>query len=485
MNDKPVIVWFRQDLRLADNPALAAAVATKAPIIPLYILDDVSPGTWRRASASRWWLHGSLERLAESIAARGNTLVLRRGATPDVLAEIVKATGATAVYCSRAYEPWARKLELDVRDRLSPQGIELKRYVGTLLHEPDRLVTQQGKPFKVYSPFWRAMSHSLDVGKPLPAPAKLAALAKQPASDRLASWTLLPTKPDWAGGFRDAWQPGEEGARARLESFLTRAVAAYGEDRNRPDREGTSRLSPHLHMGEISPRQCWLAACLHAGTNPKAASGAEVFMKELAWREFSYHLLFHREDLPETSFRPEFEAFPWRSDAAGLRAWQKGKTGFPIVDAGMRELWSTGYMHNRVRMIAASFLIKDLMIRWQEGEAWFWDTLVDADLANNAASWQWVAGSGADAAPYFRIFNPMTQGQKFDPDGAYVKRWVPELASLPPPYVHAPWTAPDAILKIAGVTLGRTYPAPIVDHSVRRDEALEAFASLKQQAKAG
>jgi deoxyribodipyrimidine photo-lyase len=305
---------------------------------------------------------------------------------------------------------------------------------------------------------------------------------KKIASDPLSSWRLLPTKPDWAGGLRATWQPGEKGARERLAAFLDGAIGDYAVMRDRPDRAGTSRLSPHLHFGEITPSQCWHAALAHAEAHGRTV-GHETFLRELAWREFSYHLLFHSPDLPDAPFRKEFVAFPWVADTNHLTAWQRGKTGYPIVDAGMRELWTTGWMHNRVRMIAASFLIKDLMIPWQAGEAWFWDTLVDADLASNAASWQWVAGSGADAAPFFRIFNPVTQGEKFDPDGDYVRRWVPELARLPAPDIHAPGEASRAVLSAAGVTLGKTYPLPIVDHAAARARALAGYDLVKATAR--
>jgi deoxyribodipyrimidine photo-lyase len=288
----------------------------------------------------------------------------------------------------------------------------------------------------------------------------------------------LPSKPDWAGGLRDAWQPGEAEARKRLTAFLDGPIGDYAVLRDRPDLAATSRLSPHLHFGEISPAQCWHAASIKSGKGE--AKGAGTFLRELVWREFSYHLLFHNPDLPDAPFRREFAAFPWARDHGDmLRDWQLGRTGYPIVDAGMRELWTTGWMHNRVRMIAASFLIKNLMIPWQAGEAWFWDTLVDADLANNAASWQWVAGSGADAAPYFRIFNPVTQGLKFDPDGAYVRRWVPELSRLAAPDIHCPWESPATVLAAAGVRLGKTYPHPIVDHRAARLRALEAYEHVK------
>lgn len=476
----PVIVWFRRDLRLSDHPALTAAVKSGAPIICVYVLDDDAPGHWRLGGAALWWLHGSLTALSNAIAERGGALLFRRGSTGDELADIAKQTSASEVYCSRSTEPWAAKLERRVHDDLAKQGITLKRFGGALLHDPDQLTTQAGGPFKVYTPFWRALRQQTEIGRPLPAPDKLTAPSKLPKSEHLDAWHLEPKRPDWAGGMREDWTPGEDGAHARLKTFLKTALAGYANNRDRPDVTGTSRLSPHLAFGEISPRQCWAAAQSSAAHRTNADTGTETFLKELAWREFSAHLLHHWPHLPEKPFREEFTDFPWRKDARALKAWQRGLTGYPIVDAGMRQLWSIGWMHNRVRMIVASFLIKDLRLHWRSGEDWFWDTLVDADLANNSASWQWVAGSGADAAPYFRVFNPITQGEKFDPEGDYVRRWVPELAKLPAKDIHAPWRASPEVLAKAGIEIGRDYPLPIVDHGEAREAALAAFAKIKK-----
>lgn len=477
----PIILWFRNDLRLADNRALIAAAALGRPIVPVFILDDDAAGKWKRGGASRWWLAGSLESLAKSLEKAGSRLILRRGATLEILPELAKETGADLVYASGAYEPWASKLESALNDRLAKSGVELKRMSGALLVEPERLRTKAGDPFKVYTPFWRALREVGDPQQPKPAPKKLATPPSWPKSDKLADWKLLPTKPDWAGGMRDAWTPGEAGAQKRLRTFLDAALSSYADNRDRPDMAGTSRLSPHLHFGEISPAQCWHAASAHAAAHPGSERGLEVFLKEVVWREFSYHSLVHWPALPDEPFRPEFATFPWNADRNGklLEAWQQGRTGYPLVDAGLRQLWTTGWMHNRVRMVAASFLVKHLRLHWADGEAWFWDTLVDADLASNAASWQWVAGSGADAAPYFRIFNPMKQGATFDPEGKYVREWVPELAKLPDDCIHAPWDAPPAVLAAAGVILGKTYPRPVVDHATARDAALKAFEILK------
>lgn len=470
---KPVIVWFRQDLRVADQRALLAAASTGAPVIPLYILDDVSPGAWRIGGASRWWLDKSLGALAQSLKALGSRLILRRGEAIGALERIIGETGAEMVTCQAAYEPWASAVETRAHEVLGARGVTLKRFPGAVLKRTETLRTKAGEPFKVYSPFWRALIAAGPPAEPEAAPQSLAAPRSWPESDRLADWGLHPRKPDWSTGIAACWEPGEAGARARLAAFLDERLVRYHDDRNRPDTPGTSRLSPHLHFGEISPAACWHAAVMRAGG--AGGAGLETFLKELAWRDFSVHLLVHWPTLPEQPFKPQYAAFPWARDEASLGAWQRGLTGYPIVDAGMRELWQTGFMHNRVRMIAASFLVKDLLIPWQAGEAWFWDTLVDADLASNAASWQWVAGCGADAAPYFRIFNPVTQARTFDPDGAYVRRFVPELGTLPADVIHAPWQAPRLVLEAAGVRLGETYPLPMVDHAAARDRALAAL----------
>lgn len=472
----PVIVWFRQDLRLSDNPALHQAAASDCPVIPVFVLDDDTPGQWKWGAASRWWLHQSLEALAASLGERGVHLVLRRGKSDKVISDLAKEVGASAVFWNRCYEPFARDRDEAIKSDLKDAGVEAASFNGSLLAEPWTVKTKSDDPYRVFSPFWRTLREQIDPADPLPAPRSLSPW-KSIASDDLADWNLTPSNPDWAKDFPDHWTPGEAGGRERLDDFLDERLLSYADGRDRPDRDDTSGLSPHLHWGEISPRQVW-----HATRETSEGKNADKFLSEVGWREFSYNLLYWFPHFPERNYQEKFNDFPWSQAEKTFEAWTRGQTGYPIVDAGMRQLWQTGWMHNRVRMIAASFLIKDLMIDWRRGQDWFWDTLVDADLANNSAGWQWVAGSGADAAPYFRIFNPVTQGEKHDPDGKYVKRFIPELADLPKKYIHAPWTAPDSALEKAGVKLGETYPEPIVDHSEARDRALAAFKGLKEAA---
>ncbi len=475
-NTGPVIVWFRNDLRIADNAALNAAAETGLPVVCLFIRDPMSP-VRELGAAQQWWLHHSLAALDLKLRSIGGSLVLKSGAAPDVIDALIAGTGAAHVFWNRRYDPAAIPLDASIKASLKQRGINVRTFDGQLLHEPTQVKNGAGNHFKVYTPFWRALNALPEPRPPFAAPVKLSDGSARLVSERLEDWNFLPTKPDWAGGMKAEWTPGEDGAQARLDAFLNGAIDGYAEDRNIPGHLSTSRLSPHLAMGEISPFQVWHAAIAQKDA---PARDAEVFRKELAWREFAYHLLFHFPKLAIDNFNGSFDAFPWGETRADLlKAWQRGKTGYPIVDAGMRELWATGWMHNRVRMIVASFLIKHLMIDWREGEQWFWDTLVDACPANNPASWQWVAGSGADAAPYYRIFNPVLQGEKFDSDGAYVRKWVPELGAIPDKFLHQPWNAPLLVLKAAGVVLGETYPRPIVDHDAARQRALSAFKSLK------
>jgi deoxyribodipyrimidine photo-lyase len=460
----PVVMWFRQDLRLSDHPALAAAAAA-GPVIPVFVLDDETPGDWRWGGASRWWLHKSLEALGVAVP-----LILRRGRADVILEKLITETKASALYFTRDYAPWSGALEQRIKSICEDRSVACHRYGGFLLHEPEAIRNGAGQFFKVYTPFSRACFAN---GEPRPAkPAARPAWASHGlASEALQSWKLLPDKPDWSRGLSQRWQPGEAGAQKRLVAFLDQGLKGYAEGRDRPDQSFTSCLSPHLHWGEISPHQVWQGTrqCMAVGEGRLDRDG-EKFLKEVLWREFAYCLLHHVPSFPEKPFRPEFADFPWADDAVSLRRWQHGETGYPIVDAGMRELWATGIMHNRVRMITASFLIKHLLIPWQQGEHWFWDTLVDADIGNNAAGWQWVAGCGADASPYFRIFNPVLQGAKFDPRGDYVRRWLPELKDVPTPFIHTPWDMPLP---------PKAYPAPMVDHAMARSRALAAFQQMR------
>jgi len=472
--DAPAILWFRNDLRLADHAALHAATETGRPVLPVFILDDdVSPASWSPGGASRWWLHHSLASLRQTLTDLGSQLVLRRGDSVAIIAEIAEQVGASEAFTGGSAEPWARRVDQAAAGSF---GGKLHRMRTTTLFHPDSVRTRTGGAYTVYTPFANACRALGGPKPPLPAPKTIRA-AKAPRSDRLEDWDLLPTKPDWASGLRDTWTPGEAGAMDRAEAFLTHGLGGYAAGRDQPAGDRTSMLSPHLHFGEISAAQLW-----HMAHQRPGGKSRDIFIRELLWREFCANLLWHNPNLPEAPLKPEFGKMPWRDDKPALFAWQQGQTGVPIVDAGMRQLWQTGWMHNRVRMIVASFLIKHLMIPWQEGEAWFWDTLVDADLANNAGNWQWVAGSGADAAPYFRIFNPVLQGRKFDADGDYVRRFVPELVRLDPPHIHAPWGAPSDALANAGVTLGKTYPKPIVDLATGRARALDAYAQIRSDA---
>lgn len=474
----PIILWFRQDLRLADNPALSDAVQSGAPIIPVYILDDINAGEWAMGGASRVWLHHSLTALNKTI---GGHLSCFSGDAHAVMERLVKETGASGVYWNRCYEPWRMARDAAIKTTLESAGITVKSFNGALLYEPWQVKKDDGTPYRVFTPYFRR--GCIAAGEPPLPLAAPKAMNFIPASGQgaIAALDLLPRTPRWDQKMEQYWAIGESGARQRLNDFLDDGLRNYKDGRNNPAENYVSRLSPHLHFGEISPRTAW-----HAVRQRMIPDGVERdgdhFLSELGWREFSHSLLYYNHTLPTEPLQTRFNAFPWVNDPAGLRAWQRGMTGYPIVDAGMRELWETGYMHNRVRMIVGSFLVKDLLLHWSHGEKWFWDCLFDADLANNAASWQWIAGCGADAAPYFRIFNPVGQGEKFDPDGLYVRRWCPELAKLPNDLIHCPWDAEPLILKQAGITLGKTYPRPIVDHKAARAKALTAFQTTKLSA---
>ena len=482
MTHSPSIVLFQDDLRVADNPALTAAVRRSQPLICVFVWNPDATGYERPGAASRWWLHHSLQNLTSRIRNAGNDLVFRLGHPVEVLNDLLGEFKDSHVFWNRSCEPGARATERKILQILEAQHIQGTGFDGTSLLDPSRLQTQAGKPYCMFTPFWRKLQTTLQLCPALPAPRNLPPPpASRVHSEALDSFKLLPAT-DWAQGIRDTWAPGEEGAQAALKSFLRAPVKDYSTNRDRPDIPHTSRLSPHLHFGEISPREIWHAINRakknHATHQDKKSY--EAFLRQIGWREFARYLLFHFPHTIQKPLSTAYKTFPWRRTAASLRAWQKGLTGYPIVDAGMRELWHTGWMHNRVRMIAASFLTKDLFLSWRKGADWFWDTLVDADLANNTLGWQWVAGCGADASPFFRIFNPTTQGMKFDPDGVYIRTWVPELAGLPSRWIHQPWDAPPPVLTEAHVRLGETYPYPVVDHKAARTQALLTYQKFKQ-----
>lgn len=469
----PVLVWLRQDLRRHDNPALAAAAETGRPVLPVFILDDMAAGPWKLGGASRWWLHQALEALDFPV-------VLRVGDSASVISELLSESGATAVFWNRRLAPWAIAQDKQIKSTLQGREIEVQSFQALTLREPWEVKQSSGQPYKVYTPYSRAWMQKENPRRPVATPADVT-FAKA-NSAKLGDLNLHPKHPDWSGGLADTFQISEASAEARLRAFIEDGLFAYRDGRNFPADDGTSMLAPYLASGVISPHRIFEAVAGAAYAKKGSLDPSFPFVRQLIWRDFAYSNLFHFNDMTDISLRSEFEGYPWVKDEGSLRAWQRGKTGFPIVDAGMRQLWQTGYMHNRVRMIAGSFLTKDLLIRWQEGARWFWDTLCDADLANNSMGWQWVAGCGIDAAPYFRIFNPTTQGEKFDPKGDYVRRFVPELANLPNAWIHKPHEAPESILAASGVKLGTNYPKPLVDHKAARQRALAGYQEIKKAA---
>ena len=476
MKKGTAIHWFRQDLRLSDNPALDSA-AQYETLIPIYILDEVNSGEFKMGAASKWWLHQSLTKLNESLDGK---LLVYQGNPHEILNKLIEEQEVSYVTWNRCYEPWRIDRDKEIKRNFEDKNVAVESFSASLLWEPWTISKDDGTPYRVFTPFYK--KGCLNSEEPrLPAgKVDLSNLYSEDlSSDSITDLNLLPTI-KWYESFEEEWNPGEIGAEQNLNSFLDSGLLNYKEGRNFPSQEFVSRLSPHLHFGEISPNEVWYRAKTKEGISGIEKSLAH-FHSELGWREFSYYLLYHFPDLPNKNFQEKFDIFPWQENEEFLALWQKGNTGYPIVDAGMRELWQTGYMHNRLRMIVGSFLVKNLLIDWRFGERWFWDCLVDADLASNSASWQWVAGSGADAAPYFRIFNPITQGLKFDPEGEYTKKYVPELRDLPNKYLFSPWEAPENILADAGIELGKNYPKPMVDLKLSRETALEAFAATKKE----
>ena len=471
-SDAPVIVWFRRDLRVADNPALHKAAQSGRAVIALYIEET---NRLRKLGAARnLWLSKALEDLAASLKSAGTELIIRKGEAAEIIDEIIDKTNSATIYWNRRYAKDGRDIDEAIKSNFKSRGLTAESFNANLLSEPWEVETKTGGYYKVFTPYWRAAKDHLNLSKPLAAPTSLKGYDGKLSSDELDLVSDGKVKgQDWSDMVMTDWTATEAGAHDNLESFLDGPIEDYAEDRNRPDKEnGTSRLSPYLAHGQISPRQIWHAVKGNDYSSTK-------FLAEIGWREFSYVLMFHNPDLATANYKKDFDAFAWDMDEQALERWQLGQTGYPFVDAGMRELWQTGWQHNRVRMVCASFLIKHLLIDWREGEDWYWDTLLEADPASNAASWQWVAGSGADAAPYFRIFNPFTQGEKFDPNGDYVRKYVPELKHMPNKFIHRPWDAPALVLKEAGVTLGGNYPNPIVDHKQARERALAAYKDTR------
>ncbi len=468
------IMWFRQDLRLIDNPALIEANNSGLNVLPIYILDDINSGNWKIGSASRWWLNESLKKLNSSL---NDNLCFMNGDSINCLDKLTDSLNIKSVYFNKCYEPWRIKSDKEIIKKLSNKGIKAYSLSGSLLFEPEAAIKDDGTPYKVFTPFYRkgCLQNSPEPRIPLEVPKNINLYKHKELS--IEELNLLP-KDDWYKNFENYWSPGESGAREKLNQFLEIGINDYKDGRNFPFKKNVSRLSPHLHHGEISPNTVWYEVKEKSETMDSYRNG-DHYLSELGWREFSYNLLYFFSYLPEENLQKKFDNFPWDDNQELLTKWQKGLTGYPIVDAGMRELWKTGYLHNRVRMIVGSFLVKNLLLHWHHGQQWFWDTLLDADLANNSASWQWVSGSGADAAPYFRIFNPITQGEKFDPNGDYIKQYIPELRNLNGKFLYAPWEAPENILKSAGIELGKNYPYPVVDLKISREKALAAFEKLK------
>lgn len=465
----PSIVWFSQDLRIEDQPALNAAIAKGGAIIPLYIWAPQEEKEWAPGAASRWWLYGSLKRLQAKLSQLGLNLIIRQQSSLKSILDIVKQTKADAVFWNQRYEPILIQRDALIQKKLSELDIDVQIFNGSLLFEPHEILNKKQKPYQKFGHFWKYCDKLSEPNLPFPKPLKAKHYTKHIDSDSIEHLNLLPTIP-WDKGLKEQWQSISFSTKHNLQAVIENIVTHYSAKRDIPGIEGTTRMSPFLHFGEISPRQVWHEV------RQKLKTKGDVFLRQLGWRDFAYYLLFHFPHLASQPLRTRFASIPWSKSTNALRAWQKGITGYPIVDAGMRQLWQTGWIHNRARLIVGSFLVKDLLIDWRKGAHWFWDTLVDADLANNSLGWQWITGCGVDAAPYFRIFNPISQGMKFDADGEYVRRWVPEISLLPNKWIHQPWKAPEKILKEASVELGVNYPWPIVDHAIARKKALKTYS---------
>lgn len=473
MNSSTTILWFRQDLRLQDNPALRIAAA-EGRVLPLYILDDHNANDWSMGAASRWWLHNSLEKLNAQLDGK---LWVFSGDPIQIIPQLMESQGINSIHWNRCYEPWRIKRDSKLKSLLEADERSAISHNGSLLWEPWTRLKKDGEPYKVFTPFYKnAVSVGTEIDTILGEPPAMELADCEQDCKKIPDLNLLPSI-NWYEGFNESFSPGEEDAWRKMEAFIEKGIHNYKKGRDYPALNSVSRISPHLHFGEIAPHRVWKQA-EEAGGLAGCETEAEHFQRELAWREFSYSLLYHFPTLTEANLNERFDSFPWLEDQELLKAWQQGVTGYPLVDAGMRELWTTGYMHNRVRMIVGSFLVKNLMQHWQHGARWFWDCLLDADLPNNTCSWQWVAGCGADAAPYFRIFNPITQSQKFEA-APYIRMHVPELAGLSDKAIHEPAIVSKSELSQAGIELGKTYPHPIVDLKASRERALEAYQSIK------
>ena len=478
-----ILYWIRNDLRLDDNAALSYAVQEGAHLLIVWVWDPEAEKPWAPGAASQTWLDASLRELRNDLHAKQQQLIVRQGDSATVLLKLAHDINADHVVWNDCWEPSGRRRDRAVHAALKAAGLDVKTFKSGLLFDPESVTNKQGGPYQVFTPFWKHCVDTIGVSAPLKPPRALTPLPAIKLPEGTIDEIKLRPSVRWDKGIHEAWAPGERHAHERLKQFLANGIKRYKDQRDCPGEDGVSRLSPYLHFGEITPSRIWdrIHSSKALQASGAAAAQADAFTRQLCWREFAHHLLYHFPDTTDHPLRPEFNDFPWNTNASMLEAWQKGRTGYPIVDAGMRELWQTGWMHNRVRMIVASFLTKDLMIPWQEGTRWFWDTLVDADLANNTLGWQWTAGCGADAAPYFRVFNPVSQGNRYDPDGAYVRRWVPEIADLPDPWIHRPWEADSDVLSAAGVTLDVHYPKPIVDHAAARTRALRAYDKVKKK----